>query len=64
MARATEKNRAVDLTLTLPGITRPRGRPRTGKAKTSAQRMAELRARRKAAADEFPSQVTKNQEWD
>lgn len=64
MARATEKNRAVDFTLTLPGITRPRGRPRTGTAKTSAQRMAELRARRKAAADEFPSQVTKNQEWD
>lgn len=61
---ARTPNLAVDATLTLPGITRPRGRPRTGKAKTSAQRMAELRARRKAAADEFPSLVTKNQDWD
>lgn len=56
---ARTRNAAVDATLTLPGIARPVGRPRTGKAKTSAQRMAELRARRKAAADEFPSQVTK-----
>jgi hypothetical protein len=55
---ARTRNAAVDATLTLPGVTRPVGRPRTGKAKTSAQRMREYRQRRKEQAEEFPSRVT------
>jgi hypothetical protein len=34
------------LTLELPGITKRRGRPSTGKAKTGAQRQAAYRAKR------------------
>lgn len=49
---------AKDATLTLPGITRPVGRPRSGTAKTAAQRMRAYRARRKVEAAEFPSAVT------
>lgn len=52
------KNRAKDATLTLPGITRPVGRPRTGKAKSSAERMRDYRERREQQASEFPSHVT------
>ena len=52
------QNLAQDATLTLPGITRPVGRPRTGCAKTAAERMRAYRARRAAQAAEFPSPVT------
>lgn len=54
-------------TLELPGIARRRGRPSTGKAKTGKQRTAEYRARLRAEhaeqQAEFPSRVTKIQEW-
>lgn len=54
-----------DATLTLPGITRPVGRPRTGCAKTAAERMRAYRARRAAQAAEFPSPVTEiPDEWE
>lgn len=52
------RNLAQDATLTLPGITRPVGRPRTGCAKTAAERMRAYRARRDAQACESPSPVT------
>lgn len=56
---------AQDATLTLPGITRPVGRPRTGCAKTAAERMRAYRARRAAQAAEFPSPVTEiPDEWE
>lgn len=56
---------AKDATLTLPGITRPVGRPRTGCAKTAAERMQAYRARRAAQAAEFPSPVTEiPDEWE
>lgn len=56
---------AKDATLTLPGITRPVGRPRTGCAKTAAERMRAYRARRDAQACEFPSPVTEiPDEWE
>lgn len=35
-------------TAELPGIPKKRGRPATGKAKTSAERQAEFRAKKKA----------------
>lgn len=54
-----------DATLTLPGITRPVGRPRTGCAKSAAERMRAYRARRAAQAAEFPSPVTEiPDEWE
>lgn len=49
---------AKDATLTLPGIMRSVGRPRSGKAKTAAERMRAYRERRKAQESEFPSRVT------
>lgn len=58
------------LTLELPGIARRRGRPSTGKALSGAQRQKAYRARLRAEYldakrhPEFPSPVTKNQEWD
>lgn len=52
------KNGAADATLALPGIPRPVGRPKSGKAKTAAERMRAYRARRKAQENEFPSRVT------
>ena len=58
------------LTLELPGIARRRGRPCTGNALTGAQRQKAYRARLRAEYleaqrhPEFPSRVTKNQEWD
>lgn len=56
---------AKDATLTLPGVTRPVGRPRTGCAKTAAERMQAYRARRAAQAAEFPSPVTEiPDEWE
>lgn len=59
------RNLAQDATLTLPGITRPVGRPRTGCAKTAAERMRAYRARRAAQAAEFPSPVTEiPDEWE
>lgn len=59
------RNLAQDATLTLPGITRPVGRPRTGCAKTAAERMRAYRARRAAQANEFPSPVTEiPDEWE
>lgn len=45
-----KRNAAVEVTLTLPGITRPVGRPRKPDALTNAQRQQAFRARRKAAA--------------
>lgn len=45
-----KRNAAVEATLTLPGITRPVGRPRKPDALTNAQRQQAFRARRKAAA--------------
>lgn len=53
-----KRDLAKDATLSLPGITRPVGRPRTGKAKTSAERMRAYRQRRDHQANEFPSRVT------
>lgn len=53
-----KRDLSKDATLTLPGITRPVGRPRTGKAKTSAERMRAYRKRREDQANEFPSRVT------
>lgn len=54
-----------DATLTLPGVARPVGRPRTGCAKTAAERMRAYRARRAAQASEFPSPVTEiPDEWE
>lgn len=53
-----KRDRAKDATLTLPGITRPVGRLRTGKAKSSAERMRDYRERREQQASEFPSHVT------
>lgn len=59
------RNLAQDATLTLPGITRPVGRPRTGCAKTAAERMRAYRARRAAQAAEFPLPVTEiPDEWE
>lgn len=59
------RNLAQDATLTLPGITRPVGRPRTGCAKTAAERMRAYRARRAAQAAEFPLPVTEiADEWE
>lgn len=59
------RNLAQDATLTLPGITRPVGRPRTGCAKTAAERMRAYRARRAAQANVFPSPVTEiPDEWE
>lgn len=55
------KNGAVDATLPLPGVSRPVGRPRTGKAKTPAERMRAYRERRKAQQNEFPSRVTETE---
>jgi len=58
------RNGAVDATLSLPGVSRPRGRPRTGKALTSAQRQALYRQRQRDKADqaaEFPLRVTENE---
>lgn len=56
---------AKDATRTLPGITRPVGRPRTGCAKTAAERMQAYRARRDAQACEFPSPLTEiPDEWE
>ena len=62
------RDRAIDLTLVLPGIKRPVGRPRTGKALSDAERMKRYRERQKEkksldqlayeAAGEFPSLVT------
>lgn len=40
-----KRNRAIDATLTLPGISRPVGRPRDPNAKTAAQRQSAFRAR-------------------
>ena len=54
-----------DATLTLLGITRPVGRPRTGCAKTAAERMRAYRARRAAQEAEFPLPVTEiPDEWE
>lgn len=59
------RNLAQEATLTLPGITRPVGRPRTGCAKTAAERMRAYRARRAAQEAEFPSPVTEiPDEWE
>lgn len=41
-----KRNAAVEATLTLPGITRPVGRPRNPKALTNAQRQKAFRQRR------------------
>ena len=43
------RNRAIDATLTLPGITRPVGRPRKPDALTVAQRSKLYRKRLKAS---------------
>lgn len=43
------RNRAIDATLTLPGISRPVGRPRKPGALTGAQRQKLYRRRQKAA---------------
>lgn len=59
MARV--KNGAIDATMTLPGVARRRGRPATGKAKSSAERMREYCQRRQDQANEFPSRVTENE---
>lgn len=53
-----KRDLSKDATLTLPGITRPVGRPRTGKAKSAAERMAAYRERRDQQSKEFPSRVT------
>lgn len=45
----SKRNAAAEATLTLPGITRPVGRPRNPKALTNAQRQARHRAKVKAA---------------
>lgn len=59
------RNLAHDAPLTLPGITRPVGRPRTGCAKTAAERMRAYRARRAVQAAEFPLPVTEiPDEWE
>jgi hypothetical protein len=47
MAKA--RNRAVDATMALPGITRPVGRPRKADALTPAQRSKAYRVRKAAA---------------
>lgn len=52
------KSSAKDATLSLPGIPRPVGRPKSGNAKTPAERMRAYRERRKAQESEFPSRVT------
>lgn len=44
------RNRAIDATLTLPGITRPVGRPRKPDALSGAQRQKRYRQRQKALA--------------
>lgn len=44
-----KRNAAIEATLTLPGITRPVGRPRKPDALTNAQRQARFRARKAAA---------------
>lgn len=44
-----KRNAAVEASLTLPGITRPVGRPRKPDALTGAQRQKALRDRRKAS---------------
>lgn len=56
MAKASDDKH----TLELPGLPTPnrRGRPTTGKAKTSAQRMADLRARRKKEAEHVAADLT------
>jgi hypothetical protein len=46
----SKRNAAVEATLTLPGITRPVGRPRKPGALTGAQRQKLYRQRQKAAA--------------
>jgi hypothetical protein len=43
-----KRNAAIEATLTLPGITRPAGRPRKPNAMTNAQRQAAYRLRQKA----------------
>lgn len=43
-----KRNAAVDATLSLPGITRPRGRPRSPNAKSGAERQKAYRDRQKA----------------
>lgn len=45
-----KRNAAVDAILTLPGITRPVGRPRKPDALTGAQRQKAYRQRQKQAA--------------
>lgn len=47
---AKPRNRAIDATLTLPGISRPVGRPRKHDALTNAERCKRYLARRKASA--------------
>jgi hypothetical protein len=49
MAKA--RNRAVDATLTVPGITRPVGRPRKADALTNAERQKLFRQRNKGAGE-------------
>lgn len=46
-----KRNAAAEATLTLPGITRPVGRPRKPDAMTNAQRQARFRARRLSVAE-------------
>lgn len=41
------RNRAVDATMTLPGIVRPVGRPRKANALTGAERQRRYRLRQK-----------------
>lgn len=43
------RNRAIDATLTLPGISRPAGRPRSPDALSGAERQRRFRQRKKAA---------------
>jgi hypothetical protein len=61
------RNRAIDATLTLPGIKRPVGRPRKPNALNGAQRQKLYRQRRRErfnrisvtpGVTEFPSRVT------
>jgi hypothetical protein len=46
----TKRNRAIDATATLPGISRPVGRPRKPDALTGAERQKLWRKRQKAVA--------------
>jgi hypothetical protein len=49
------RNRAIDATLTLPGVVRPVGRPRKADALTGAQRQKRYRQRHR-----FVITVTRN----